>query len=45
MEVSTSGAVSPEYDALTELYANSWRYIDGIPGDDGIALFLGGKNS
>ena len=45
VEVSTSGAVSPEYDALTDSYANSWRYIDGIPGDDGIALFSGGKNS
>lgn len=41
--VSASGTVSPEYDALTDSYANSWRYIDGIPGDDGLPCFLVAK--
>lgn len=40
-----SSQVMPEYDDQTGSYANSWRYVDGVPVDLGISTYAGGANS
>lgn len=43
--VVEKSSAAPEYDEQTGSYANSWRYVDGVPVDSEIATYSGGANS